>query len=356
MKGSDFFRKRIFTFLFIFTVPFVSAQISDKISITEDNISVRQALSRIEEQTGYTFAYNRTRFDTDRRISLRAENLPVSAVISQILAGSGYAFTVKGKQIVIAEVKSEPQSVVNAHVPSDDYRQPEVLLEDARRTESLPLVSDKMYPDARFDGSGKTIEPFTGVKTFGSMPTIPYPKPDKNGPFVAIKTNALYWLTTTPNLGLEIALGDRMTLDIQGGYNPWMFGNKQANRKLKHWVIQPEFRLWTSEKFNGGFFGFHLMYGEYNAGGINIPLDIIHDLSTSRYRGSAIGGGFSYGYQWYMSPHWNLEATFGFGYLFLDYKKYECARCGKLLDTNYKHYFGPTKVGVSFIYLIKSKK
>ena len=38
---------------------------------------------------------------------------------------------------------------------------------------------------------------------------------------VAVKTNLLYGVYTyTPNLGLEVGLGKRTTLDISGGYNP----------------------------------------------------------------------------------------------------------------------------------------
>ena len=38
-------------------------------------------------------------------------------------------------------------------------------------------------------------------------------------PKIAIKTNALYWATSTPNLGLEIGLAKKLTLDISGNYN-----------------------------------------------------------------------------------------------------------------------------------------
>ena len=38
---------------------------------------------------------------------------------------------------------------------------------------------------------------------------------------VAVKTNGLYWLTTTPNIGMEFGLGRKVTLDISGAYNPW---------------------------------------------------------------------------------------------------------------------------------------
>ncbi|MCD8173727.1 MAG: DUF3575 domain-containing protein [Alistipes sp.] len=173
------------------------------------------------------------------------------------------------------------------------------------------------------------------------------------GQEVGIKTNLLYWGTTTPNSGVEVKTGVRTTLDLVGTYNPFTFHN---NMKLKNWTFQPEFRLWNCEAFNRGFWGFHLTGGQFNAGNLNLPLGVFPKLDDHRFEGYMAGGGVSYGYQWYLGPHWNLEATFGFGYLYLNYDQYECAKCGEMLGHGTKHYFGPTRIGVSFIYLFRSKK
>ncbi len=170
---------------------------------------------------------------------------------------------------------------------------------------------------------------------------------------VGVKTNLLYWGSTTPNISVETALGMKTTLEITGGYNPFEFSD---NKKVKHWLVQPEFRLWTCEKYVGSFFGVHAHYSEYNVGGWNLPLDIFPGLTNQRYQGYAVGGGFSYGYQWYLGPHWNIEAQFGFGYTYTEYDTYECHQCGEFLGRSHKHYFGPTRMGVSIVYLFKSKK
>ena len=52
----------------------------------------------------------------------------------------------------------------------------------------------------------------------------------------ALKTNALYWAATTPNLGIEAALSDRFTLDIGAAYNPWTFCD---DKKIRFWLVQP---------------------------------------------------------------------------------------------------------------------
>ena len=49
---------------------------------------------------------------------------------------------------------------------------------------------------------------------------------------VAVKTNLLYDATTTMNLGLEIGLGKKWSLDLSGNYNPWKFDDET---RLRHW-------------------------------------------------------------------------------------------------------------------------
>lgn len=54
-------------------------------------------------------------------------------------------------------------------------------------------------------------------------------------PKFAIKTNALYWATTTANLGFEVGLSKKLTLDVSGNYNPWKFSD---HKQIKHWLVQ----------------------------------------------------------------------------------------------------------------------
>ncbi len=169
---------------------------------------------------------------------------------------------------------------------------------------------------------------------------------------IAVKTNLLYWATTTPNLGAEFGLGDRTSIEITGGYNPWTL-DKDSNTKIKHWKVQPEFRYWLCERFNGHFFGVHAGYTFYNIAGVRIlPYG---DASTKdhRFQGWGVGGGLSYGYSWIIGKNWNLEATLGLGYIYSCYDKYECRTCGRFRGTEDNHYIGPTKLGISLIYIIK---
>ena len=169
---------------------------------------------------------------------------------------------------------------------------------------------------------------------------------------VALKSNLLYGgATLTPNLGMEIGLGKRSTLDFSGSYNPWnREGSFEDNKKLVHWLGNIEYRWWTCQSFNGHFFGVHALGGEYNVAGRDIPL--LFDKEY-RYEGWAAGGGLSWGYHMMLATRWSLEFNVGAGYVYMNYDRFPCDKCGGLEGNYTKHYFGPTRAGVSLVFFIK---
>ncbi len=154
---------------------------------------------------------------------------------------------------------------------------------------------------------------------------------------VALKTNVLYWMTTTPNAAVEVAFSKKVTANIAAAYNPWTFSN---GKKMRFWMVQPETRYWLCEKFEGHYLGVHLHAAQYYGG-----------FSKKRYDGYLAGGGFSYGYNWILSPHWNMEASIGIGYARLWYKESERIYCEKCYENKTKNYVGPTQVAFSFSYI-----
>ena len=169
-------------------------------------------------------------------------------------------------------------------------------------------------------------------------------------PTFVMKSNLLYDATTTINIGAEFKVGRKSTLDLPVNINPWTFSD---NKKLKHWMFQPEWRYWVCEPFSGSFWGIHAHGGQFNIGGIKLPFGLFPELEDHRYEGWFVGGGISYGYHWVLSNRWSLEGTIGVGYVYIDYDKYECQTCGKHQKSDNKDYWGITKVGLSLIYIIK---
>lgn len=167
---------------------------------------------------------------------------------------------------------------------------------------------------------------------------------------VAIKTNALYWATTTPNLGVEMSLGKKHTAQLFYGLNPWKQGGGDGT-SLRHWSLMPEYRYWFCQSFNGWFVGAHLMGGEFNAAAVKLPMGMFKELRDHRYEGWYAGGGVTAGYQWVLSKHWNFEASMGIGYDYIKYDKFKCGVCGEKLKSGHKNYFGPTKAALSLLYI-----
>ena len=249
---------------------------------------------------------------------------------------------------------------------------------------------------------------------------------------MALKSNLLYDATTTINLGYEVALNHKTTLDIWVNYNPWTLGNKwvglyeneltvlsqsasKRDAKLKHLAIQPEVRWWLCEKFNGHFFGAHLHGGLFNVGALKLPFNwgrykdadgnflgtypvemtpvghpnvevtgVGYHQSTSpypglgetsgtenepndrywanadhdgiyvnSYEGWLLGAGVSYGYHWILAPRFSLEFTISAGYAYLQFDKNRCTDCTKKIGEGHRHYFGPTRAGISMVFMLK---
>ena len=185
------------------------------------------------------------------------------------------------------------------------------------------------------------------------------PSAAQHGTEVAVKTNLLYDATTTPNIGVEIGVGNKNTLQVFYGLNPWKFHTANSYRQVKHWLVMPEFRWWNCTKFNGHFYGVHLMGGQFNAANINVPVpgvffsgdNIRKGVRDTRYEGKYAGLGVTYGYQWILDRHWNVEAEIGVGYDHIWYDRYPCHQCGAKIDTGHSNYAGITKIGLSILYL-----
>lgn len=167
---------------------------------------------------------------------------------------------------------------------------------------------------------------------------------------LSVKNNLLYDATLTPNLGVEVAVGERSSLQLFYGLNPWH--GYHGLKRLQHWSLMPEYRYWLSgQQFRGWFTGLHAVGGEYNVGGVKLPFGLFKPLRYNHYEGWYAGGGLTLGHAWQLSDHWNLEAALGLGYIYTHYDRYENRECGLLLESGPYHYFGPTKLALNLAYV-----
>ena len=165
---------------------------------------------------------------------------------------------------------------------------------------------------------------------------------------IGVKTNLLHLFTATPNIGVEYAFTDNLSFEFSGGYNPFVFKN---DAQIQHWVIWPEIRYWFSNVFDSNFLGVHCLFGEFDIGGVKLPIRSFEALESRRYKGSVKGGGLSYGYHWIVGNNLVLELTAGVGFARIDYGTYILGEGGTKINEGKKNYLGPTKGAVSLMYV-----
>ncbi|MDO4165536.1 MAG: DUF3575 domain-containing protein [Bacteroides sp.] len=165
----------------------------------------------------------------------------------------------------------------------------------------------------------------------------------------AVRTNLVPIADGALNAGVEYALGRRSTVDLSGMVRPWRRTEKYVN---KYWLVQPEYRYWTCQKFNGTYWGAYLNGAQFNVGGKDMPFGLFPWLERHRYEGWLAGVGVSWGYHLMLDRHWNLEFSAGVGYEYIHYRKYETPEvCTPLLEEGHYHYFGLSKLSASIVYV-----
>lgn len=167
---------------------------------------------------------------------------------------------------------------------------------------------------------------------------------------VAVKTNLPAGALASPNLGVEVKLSRRFSVEADFHYNPFPAGK---DRRWKHWMLRPELRYWTCQPFGGHFLGLHLMYGVYNVGNVRLPFGMLKKIRSSRYEGEFMGAGLSYGYHFILSPRWSIETTIGAGFMHNRHERFRCFHCGEKTGSGNRNFITPTKAAVSLVYVIK---
>lgn len=341
--GADF-RKIVLILVLAVTFNVTIYAQSKKVTIEGKNLTIENVFSEIESQTGFSFAYSSSQLDMQRRVSLFATGSGLKDVLNKVLKGTGYSYHIKRNRIFIARQKEPARTadiIAAGAAPA---------VETLPQSDTIPALPEKEFRKLDMDETGllTTVKPISKTFDSSSLPALSGSNatPVYSSPRLALKSNLLFGAILSPGIGAEVRLGEKYTLDVAFSINPW---NQNSTKKFNHLLIQPEFRYWFCDPFAGHFVGIHAAYSNFNISGTGFS-DYMKD---HRFEGNFYGGGISYGYQWYLSPRWSLEATIGAGYLYIDYDRYECKECGKKQESAGKNYFGPTKAGISIIYMIK---
>ena len=150
---------------------------------------------------------------------------------------------------------------------------------------------------------------------------------------MAIRTNLAYAASATPNIGLEIPIGERISVGFNAGLKPWprwfvWDWDKAVEKKWRHLLVAPEFRFWPYGVYDKLFVGTDLIYTHFNVGAVSFPFGLYPSVRNNRLQGDFFGMGVFAGWSWWLSDRWRLEAEAGVGAGYADAVKYQCAYCG----------------------------
>ena len=98
-----------------------------KLSLALKNVSVRDVLKEIEEQSDYFFMYRSEEIDLSRNVSIRLENKPIDEILDNLFSSTNISYEVVNRQIVLTNknhstnfaYSSQQQKTVTGKITDD---------------------------------------------------------------------------------------------------------------------------------------------------------------------------------------------------------------------------------------------
>lgn len=158
--------------------------------------------------------------------------------------------------------------------------------------------------------------------------------------YVALKTNVAYDALALLNVGLEMQVAPKFSIELPVIWSLWDYEQEHGIRTV---ALQPEARWWMGkETGRGHYLGVHA-----HAAWFNVKWNDTRYQDTRR---PLLGAGLSYGYKQPLGEHWGAEFSLGLGYANMKYNTYYNIVNGAQLDTRIRHYWGITRLGASLVY------
>lgn len=169
--------------------------------------------------------------------------------------------------------------------------------------------------------------------------------------FMAVSTNTLYDAALVPNIGLEFNLHDNWTLSVNGMWAWWTLPKNHI-----YW------RVYGGDVTARKYFGKKVAHRDLTGHHLGVYAQALsYDLEAGHFGRMvpdlAFGGGVEYGYSFPVSKTLNVDLYLGLGYLsskMYDYVENEGHYVWR--STIAQQWFGPTKAGVSLVWLIERRE
>lgn len=327
----------------------------ESVTLSRSQMTGAEIFDEIQAQTPVTIGYDKTVFDSSKSFTLTKTRNTVEAILEEMFRDTPVTYKFQGKLAFLSPRQTSAPATARRNPAARPARTNDVyVFQPEDSVSAAPVPRPQVEKPAPRPVTVEVVKPREfPVSSLPYTPVINYTQSYKSHPSFAIKTNVLYGAAAlTPNLGVEFGIGPASTLSLSGSYT-WYNREKKTESDTKqfvHSVFSAEYRYWFCERFNGWFIGGHALYSRYNISGHKVPL--LFDKEY-RYDGHAYGAGVSGGYHWAFARRWGVEFNIGVGYAYMKYDKFDCEVCDRDATGKTKNYFGPTKLGVTLVFLIK---
>ena len=173
-------------------------------------------------------------------------------------------------------------------------------------------------------------------------------------PLFAASTNVLYDLAITPNVALELPLGQRWSVLAEYTFPWWVSGSNRyawemlkADLGVRYWLGSHD----ASDRMDvltGSFVGLDFGAAYYDL-----------EPGHTGWQGELQTAGLEYGYAWRLGQKWRLDAFGALGWMATHYRYYEGNSDDSRLIYKYNGrytWYGPTKAGISIKYIFTAKR
>lgn len=167
---------------------------------------------------------------------------------------------------------------------------------------------------------------------------------------VAVKSDLLTGgMLASPNLGVELKLSERFTLEAGVYYNPFPAG---GDKRWKHWFVQPELRYWMCQ-LRRTFLRDRPDVRRVQRSQGKAAFRAVQRGTFRKIRGRLYGSGNIIRLSLHPLPRWGLETSIGVGFLHTRYERYRCAHCGEKTGSGNRNFIAPTKASISLVYMMQ---
>ena len=97
----------IFVLLGLMSFASVTYSQSTKLTFESQNVTIENVFKQIEALSEYKFAYNSTKLDIDKRVSLKVENQTIDAILNKMLGSANYKYQIVDRYIIITDKDEE---------------------------------------------------------------------------------------------------------------------------------------------------------------------------------------------------------------------------------------------------------